>query len=62
MYNYHTIVDNAYHKVCFVEVVEVVEVVVLNVVFRMYIGNEPESYVYKVWIFVEDLLKIVRIQ
>ncbi len=57
IYNHYTIIDDAHYKV---SLIEVIEVAVLNAVFNAYIGYKPKPRVYKLWIFVEDPLEIVR--
>ena len=57
IYNYYIVVDNAHYKT---GLVEIVEIAVLDVVFGMYIGYKPKPRVYKLWIFVENPLEVVR--
>ena len=57
IYNYYIVVDDAHYKACFVEIVEVT---ILDIVFDAYIGYKPKLYVYKLWIFVEGPLEVVR--
>ncbi len=59
IHNHYIVINDIYYKVYFVEVVKVV---VLDIVLRIYIGYKLKPYVYKVWIFVESSLEIVRIR
>jgi len=57
MCNHHTVTDDAHYKA---GLVEVVEVAVLDTVFNIYIDYKSKLYVYKLWIFEEGLLEVVR--
>ena len=59
IYNYHTVADDTHYKA---GLVKVVEVVILNIVFGIYINYKPKLYVYKLWIFIEGPLEVVRIR
>ena len=57
--NHYTAVDDAHYKADFVEVVEVV---VLDIVFDAHIGYKPKLCIYKLWIFAEGPLEVVRMR
>ena len=44
IYNYYIVANNVYYETGFVEIIEVV---VLDAVFGIYIGYKPKLYVYK---------------
>ena len=56
--NNHAATDNPHHET---RLVEVVEVLVLDVVLRTYVGYQLEPYVYLVGVFAEGPLEVVHI-
>jgi hypothetical protein len=56
MYNNYTSIDNSYYEIC---LIKIVEIFILNFIFRIYISYQLEPRVYKVIIFIESLLKVI---